>query len=63
MLLHALDDAVLVQEVHLVLRRMDVHVDVLGGDLQTEDERQRTNGSLIAPSTPIVMSAWVKAVT
>lgn len=34
MFLHALHDAVLVQEVHLVFGGMYVHVDVVRGDLQ-----------------------------
>ena len=34
MFLDALNDAVLVQEVHLVFGGMHVHVDVVGGDLQ-----------------------------
>ena len=32
--LDALHDAVFVQKVHLVFRGMDVHVDVMRGDLQ-----------------------------
>jgi len=39
--LDALDDAVFVQEVHLVLRGMDVHVDVLRSDLQTAARRKQ----------------------
>lgn len=34
MLLNALDDAILVQKMDLVLRGMDVHVDILRRDLQ-----------------------------
>lgn len=33
-LLNALDDAILVQKMDLVLRGMDVHVDILRRDLQ-----------------------------
>lgn len=39
-LLNALDHAVLVQEVHLVFGRVDVHVDVLWGDFQAAGVRK-----------------------
>lgn len=47
-LLDALDHAVLVQEVYLVLRGVDVHIYVLRGDLQAATGRlKKSDSSLI----------------
>lgn len=41
MLLNALDDAILVQKMDLVLRGMDVHVHILWSDLQAAAVREQ----------------------